>query len=100
MSVKVTEIKSRMGAFCLVEVGDFKLLTPCDTRVKIINALAGKEMTADDIAKDIGTSYSTVMDHLDLLEKAKIVESFLNKIGHENGRRKICFRLARNLTKS
>lgn len=99
MSVKVTEIKSRMGAFCIVEVGEYKLVTPCDTRVKIINALARNEMTADDIAKEIGASYSTVMDHMDLLEKIGIVESFLRKVDHENGRRKICFKLAGNIKK-
>ena len=92
--VKVTEIKSRMGAFCLVEMGNYKLLTPCDTRVRIIKTLAQKEMTADDIAKTIGASYSTVMDHMDLLEKVGIVETFLRKIVGENGRRKICFKLA------
>ena len=92
--LKVTEIKSRMGAFCVVEVGSYKLVTPCDTRVKIIQSLANREMTADDIAKEIGTSYSTVMDHMDLLEKIGIVESFLRKFEGENGRRKICFKLA------
>ncbi len=92
--VKVTEIKSRMGAFCLVEMGDFKLITPCDTRVRIIKTLAEGEMTADDIAKEIGASYSTVMDHMDLLEKAHLVESSLTKIyGSNGGRRKISFRL-------
>lgn len=93
--VKVTEIKSRMGAFCIVELGEYKLITPCDTRVKIIRSLSEKEMTADDLAKEIGASYSTVMDHMDLLEKAGIAESFLRKIEGENGRRKICFRLTR-----
>ena len=95
--VKVTEIKSRMGSFCVVEVGEYKLVTPCDTRVKIINALAENEMTADDVAKVIGASYSTVMDHMDLLEKIGVVESFLRKIGGENSRRKICFRLVQRV---
>jgi predicted transcriptional regulator len=92
--VKVTEIKSRMGAFCVVEVSGYKLVTPCDTRVKIIKSLAQREMTADDIAKEVGASYSTVMDHMDLLEKVGIVESFLKRVEGESGRRKICFKLA------
>jgi predicted transcriptional regulator len=91
--VKVTQIKSRMGAFCVVEVGTYKLVTPCDTRVRIIESLAERELTADDLAKETGASYSTVMDHMDLLEKVGLVESFLRKIEGENGRRKICFRL-------
>ena len=82
-----------MGAFCVVEVGSYKLVTPCDNRVRIIAALEEKEMTADDIAKEIGASYSTVMDHMDLLEKIGVVETFLRKVEGENGRRKICFRL-------
>jgi predicted transcriptional regulator len=85
-----------MGAFCVVEVGDYKLITPCDTRVKIINSLDQREMTADDIANEIGASYSTVMDHMDLLEKIGIVESFIRKVEGENGRRKIRFRLTGN----
>jgi predicted transcriptional regulator len=93
--VKVTEIKSRMGTFCIVEVSGYKLVTPCDTRVKIISSLSDREMTADDIAKRIGASYSTVMDHMDLLEKIGIVESFLRKVEGENGRRKICFKLTK-----
>lgn len=91
--VKVTEIKSRMGTFCIVEVGEYKLVTPCDTRVRIINTLARGEMTADDIASEIGTSYSTVMDHMDLLEKVGIVESFIRRVESGNGRRRIRFRL-------
>jgi predicted transcriptional regulator len=92
--LKVTEINSRMGAFCLVEVGDYKLVTPCDTRVQIIKSLSRKERTADELSKEIGASYSTIMDHMDLLEKVGLVESFLKKGGTENGRRRICFRLS------
>jgi predicted transcriptional regulator len=85
-----------MGSYCIVEVGEYKLITPCDTRVKIIRSLSERAMTADDLANEIGASYSTVMDHMDLLEKAGITESFLRKIQGENGRRKICFRLAQH----
>ncbi len=92
--MKVKEIKSRMGVFCVVEFGEFKLVTPCDTRVKILKSLSECSMTADDLSKEIGTSYSTVMDHMDLLEKIGIVEAFLGKGEGKNGRRRICFRLA------
>lgn len=90
--MKVREITSRMGNFCIVEFGQFKLITPCDTRVRILQSLSQREMTADDLSKDIGTSYSTIMDHMDLLEKAGMVQSFLRK-GEGEGRRRICFKL-------
>ncbi|MGI0079948.1 MAG: ArsR/SmtB family transcription factor [Nitrososphaerales archaeon] len=92
--MKVREIKSRMGDFCVVEFGEFKLVTPCDTRVKILKSLSERNMTADDLSKEIGASYSTVMDHMDLLEKVGVVEAFLRKGEGVNGRRRICFRLA------
>ena len=92
--MKVKEISSRMGSFCVIEVSGFKLVTPCDTRVKILQALEGSDRTADDLAKETGASYSTVMDHMDLLERIGIVEAYLKKGDSELGRRKICFRLA------
>ena len=92
--MKVTEVRSRMGAFCVVEMSGFKLVTPCDTRVKILQSLSESDRTADDLAKLVGASYSTIMDHMDLLERIGIVQAYLRKTGTENGRRKICFRLS------
>ena len=83
-----------MGSFCVIEIGDYKLVTPCDTRVKILQSLSQSDKTADDISKETGASYSTVMDHMDLLERIGIVETYLRKNGSDNGRRRICFRLA------
>ncbi|MDG6996707.1 MAG: winged helix-turn-helix transcriptional regulator [Nitrososphaerota archaeon] len=83
-----------MGSFCVIEIGDYKLVTPCDTRVKILQSLSQSDKTADDISKETGASYSTVMDHMDLLERIGIVETYLRKTDSENGRRRICFRLA------
>lgn len=91
--MKVREITSRMGSFCIIEVGDFKLVTPCDTRVKILQSLSKSDMTADDLARETGASYSTVMDHMDLLERIGIVEAYLKKGNSENGRRRICFKI-------
>lgn len=85
-----------MGSFCIIEVGDYKLVTPCDTRVKILQSLSKSDMTADDLARETGASYSTVMDHMDLLERIGIVEAYLRKSESENGRRRICFKLAKN----
>jgi predicted ArsR family transcriptional regulator len=83
-----------MGQFCIIEISGYKLVTPCDTRVKILQALEENDRTADDLAKEVGASYSTVMDHMDLLERIGIVEAYLKKGQAEVGRRKICFRLS------
>ncbi len=91
--MKVREISSRMGSFCVIEISGFKLVTPCDTRVKILQALERSDKTADDLAKETGASYSTVMDHMDLLERIGIVEAYLKKGDSELGRRRICFKL-------
>ena len=92
--VKITEVESRMGAFCVIEMSGFKLITPCDTRVKIVRSLSESDKTADDLSKEVGASYSTIMDHMDLLERVGIVQAYLRKGQAENGRRKICFRLS------
>jgi predicted ArsR family transcriptional regulator len=85
-----------MGSFCVIEIGGYKLVTPCDTRVKILESLSESDKTADDLAKETGTSYSTVMDHMDLLERIGIVEAYLRKgESAKNGRRRICFKLAK-----
>ena len=86
-----------MGSFCVIELGKFKLVTPCDTRVKIIESLSRSDKTADDISKETGASYSTVMDHMDLLERIGIVEAYLKKGESENGRRRICFKLSKSI---
>src|SRR5579885_563924 len=89
----VKEVKSRLGNFCIVELEGTKLITPCDTRVRIIQALSQEDKTAEDLSKDIGASYSTIMDHMDLLEKVGLVEAYLKKSREEFGRRRICFKL-------
>ena len=93
-SLKITEVNSRMGTFCVIEVSGFKFVTPCDTRVKILQSLSESDKTADDLSKAVGASYSTIMDHMDLLERIGIVQAYLKKGEPEGGRRKICFRLA------
>lgn len=94
--MKVREITSRMGSFCVIELGGFKLVTPCDTRVRILESLSRSDKTADELSKETGASYSTVMDHMDLLERIGIVEVYLKKGRSENGRRRICFRLSKS----
>ncbi len=88
--VRVKEVSTRLGKFCIIEVGSKVFLTPCDTRLKIIKALASKEMNADEISGRVGAAYSTVMDHMDVLEKLDLVTPFLKR---DEGRRKIYFKL-------
>lgn len=85
-----------MGSFCVIELGGFKLVTPCDTRVRILESLSKSDKTAEDLAKETGASYSTVMDHMDLLERIGIVNAYLRKGESEMGRRKICFKLVKS----
>ncbi len=85
-----------MGSFCVIELGDFKLITPCDTRVRILESLSKSDKTAEDLAKETGASYSTVMDHMDLLERIGVVSTYLRKMESETGRRKICFKLVKS----
>ena len=60
------------------------------TRLKIIKAISEKEMSADEISSKVGAAYSTVMDHMDVLEKLGLVTCFLKR---DEGRRKIYFKL-------
>ncbi len=89
--VQVNQVSTRLGKFCVVKLGSHIFLTSCDTRLKIIQALASKEMNADEISSQVGAAYSTVMDHMDVLEKLNLVTSFLKR--DEGRRRKIYFKL-------
>lgn len=93
--VEVAEVESRLGKFCVIKLSQIVLITPCDTRMQIIRVVAEKEKTAHEIAEATKTAYSTVMDHMDLLEKVGLVESFLKR---EGGRRRIYFRVREKLS--
>lgn len=84
------EVSTRLGRFCIIRVNKMLIVTPCDTRVKILEALSEGEMTAEEIAKKVGSAYSTVMDHMDVLEKLDIVGSRLRRT---EGKRRIAFSL-------
>jgi DNA-binding transcriptional ArsR family regulator len=66
------------------------LISPCDTRMKILVALANGELTSDEVTKETGVTYSTVMDHMDFLERLGVVKARLKRDG---GRRRIYFSL-------
>ncbi len=89
--VKMTEISSRLGNFSVIKMGGAVIITPCDTRMKIIGALARKEMTSEEVTEETGAAYSTVMDHMDVLERVGIVTTNLRRNG---GRRRIYFQLS------
>ncbi len=88
--VRVRSINSRLGSFCVIKIGDTLFLTPCDTRMKLIQSLGREDMTAEQLARATDAAYSTVMDHMDVLERLGIVDSFIRR---EGGRRRIHFRL-------
>jgi DNA-binding transcriptional ArsR family regulator len=91
MNVKMTEVQSRLGSFCIIKINQAVLISPCDTRMKILEALANGAMTSEEITEEIGVSYSCVMDHMDLLERLGVVETTLRRDG---GRRRIYFGLS------
>lgn len=91
--VKMAEISSRLGNFSVIKMGEAVIISPCDTRMKIIGALAKREMTSEELARETGVAYSTIMDHMDVLERLGIVVSHLKRNG---GRRRIYFKLNEN----
>lgn len=90
--VKMAEVSSRLGNFTIIKLGAAVLISPCDTRMKILAALAEGELTGEDLQQETGVSYSAVMDHMELLERLGVVAASLKRDG-EGGRRRICFSL-------
>lgn len=93
LKVEMTEMKCRFGTVAIIKVGQAVLITPCDTRVKILEVLSNRELTSEAIATETGASYSCVMDHMDLLERLGVVKSVLRRNG---GRRRVHFHLSEN----
>lgn len=92
LKVKMTEVSSRLGNFTVIKMGQTVLISPCDKRMKILAALANAARTGEELTKETGLSYSTVMDHMELLERLGVVETSLKR-EEDKGRRKICFSL-------
>ncbi|HYR04023.1 MAG TPA: winged helix-turn-helix domain-containing protein [Nitrososphaerales archaeon] len=91
IKVEMTEVSSRLGNFTVIKMGQTVLISPCDTRMKILAALADGELTSDEITRQTGVTYSTVMDHMDFLERLGVVKTSLKRDG---GRRRIHFGLS------
>ena len=91
IKVEMTEVSSRLGNFTVIKMGQAVLISPCDTRMKILAALADGELTSEEITRQTGVTYSTVMDHMDFLERIGVVKTSLKRDG---GRRRIHFGLS------
>lgn len=89
--VKMTEVSSRLGCFTVIKMGQTVLISPCDTRMKILAALSNGDLTSEEITQETHVSYSCVMDHMDLLERLGVVKTSLKRNG---GRRRIYFHLS------
>ncbi len=89
--VKMKEVESRLGNFSVIKMGGAVIITHCDTRTKIIGALARRHMTSEEITRVAGVSYSTVMDHMDFLERVGVVSTYLKRDG---GKRRMYFSLS------
>jgi DNA-binding transcriptional ArsR family regulator len=88
--VEMSQVKSRLGDFGIIRIGGAVIVTPCDTRMKIIASLARKEMTAEELSKATGVGYSTIMDHMELLERLGVVVPLLKR---SPKKRRMYFRL-------
>jgi DNA-binding transcriptional ArsR family regulator len=91
IKVEMAEVSSRLGNFTVIKMGQAVLISPCDTRMKILAALADGELTSEEITRQTGVTYSTVMDHMDFLERLGVVKTSLKRDG---GRRRIHFGLS------
>lgn len=92
--VEMTVMKSRLGKFCVIKMGQTVLISPCGTRMKILEALSKRALTGEELANEMSVSYSCVMDHMEFFEKLGIVRVSRRK--SEEGRRKIHFHLSEN----
>lgn len=92
IKVKMAEVSSRLGEFTIIKIGQAVLISPCDTRMKILEALCKEPMTSEELARKTRVSYSCVMDHMDFLEKLGVVRATLMR--NEDGRRRIYFHMS------
>jgi DNA-binding transcriptional ArsR family regulator len=92
LKVKMAEVESRLGSFSIIQIGQTVIISPCDTRTKILEALSKGPLTSERLARKIGVSYSCVMDHMDFLETLGVVKALSKR--PEEGRRRIYFHLS------
>jgi predicted ArsR family transcriptional regulator len=91
VKVRMAEVSSRLGNFTIIMMGQTVLISQCDTRMKILEALSKGPLTSEGLARKIGVSYSCVMDHMDFLETLGVVKALSKR--PTAGRRRIHFHL-------
>lgn len=96
-SVEFKKVTTRLGQYFLVSIDGLVLLTNNKTRVNLLSKLGRGTATAGDLAESIKVSYTTVLDEIDVLRKAGIVEQYLYRF---DGQRRLMYRLVENLTLS
>lgn len=96
IKVEMTEVSSRLGCFSVIKMGQTVLISPCDTRTKILQALSKGALTSQELAQKIDVSYSCVMDHMDFLERLGLVEVSLKRGEGKRKRRIFRFHLSEN----
>src|SRR5260370_26190819 len=101
LQVKTTEVSSRLGEFTLIQLGQTVFIGQCDTRMKILQALAEGPLTSEQMRQKLRVSYSAVMDHMDFLERIGLVNATLvrrevMRRRNGRGRRRITFHLNEN----
>ncbi len=100
LKVKTTEVSSRLGDFTLIKLGGTVLISrQCDSRMKILSALAEGPLTSEELRERLEISYSAVMDHMDFFEAIGLVRATLvrkGRNGNARGRRRITFHLTDN----
>ena len=92
IKVKMAELETRLGNFTIIKMGQTVLISPCDTRMKILEALSKGPLTSERLARKIDVSYSCVMDHMDFLETLGVVKALSKR--PDEGRRRIYFHLS------
>jgi predicted ArsR family transcriptional regulator len=91
IKVRMAAVSSRLGNFTIIKMGQTVLISPCDTRTKILEALSKGPLTSERLARKIGVSYSCVMDHMDFLEMLGVVKALSRR--PDEGRKRIYFHL-------
>ncbi len=88
LQVKTKEVSSRLGKFTVIKIGQMVLIGQCDSRMKILAALSQDALTGEELTREIGISYSAVMDHMDCLERLGLVRVSLKRGDGGDGKRK------------
>ena len=96
-AIEFKKVSTRLGQYFLVSIDGAILLTNNKTRVNLLSRLGRGAATAGDLSESLKVSYTTVLDEIDVLKKAGIVEQYLYRF---DGQRRLMYRLVEDLTLS